>query len=172
MWCLAIVLFFSKEVLGKRWGLSTSCGASLWVECDVVSSFSKILLKQQFASSFYLVITSYLPLHSLCYSLKATFILSEGIKLVSCIRIEFEKRRLSLFEEPGKHDCIVGATMKELNPSELQKENDFLQQFSSNLFIIILIMLFLFWGRLVVPRNKCTRVPFNYISCPSYWPKV
>jgi hypothetical protein len=45
--------FFSREVLGKIWGLSTSCGASLspWVECDVVSSFSEILLKQQFASS-------------------------------------------------------------------------------------------------------------------------
>jgi hypothetical protein len=71
-----------------------------------------------------------------------------GITVVSCIRIKFEERRLSLFEEPGKHDCIVGATMEEFNPSELQKRNDFLQQFSSSLitylFIIILIMLSLF----------------------------
>jgi hypothetical protein len=51
MWCLAIVLFFSREDLGKRRGLSTSFGASPWVECDVVSSFSEILLKQQFAFS-------------------------------------------------------------------------------------------------------------------------
>jgi hypothetical protein len=45
--------FFSREILGKIWGLSTSCGASMspWVEWDIVSSFSKILLKQQFASS-------------------------------------------------------------------------------------------------------------------------
>jgi hypothetical protein len=46
----------------------------------------------------------------------------------------------------GKHDCIVGATMGEFNPSELQKRNDFLQQFSSSLvtylFIIILSMLY------------------------------
>jgi hypothetical protein len=71
-----------------------------------------------------------------------------GITVVSCVRIEFEKRRLSLFEEPGKHDCIVGATMEEFNPSGLQKRNDFLQQFSSSLvtylFIIILSMLSLF----------------------------
>jgi hypothetical protein len=48
-----------------------------------------------------------------------------GITVVSCIRIEFEERRLSLFEEAGKHDCIVGATMEEFNPSELQKRNNF-----------------------------------------------
>jgi hypothetical protein len=50
--------------------------------------------------------------------------------------------------EPGKHDCIVGATMEELNPSKLLERNDFLQQFSSSLvaylFIIILSTLFLF----------------------------
>jgi hypothetical protein len=71
-----------------------------------------------------------------------------GITLVSCIRIEFEERRLSLLREPGKHDCIVGATMEEFNPSELQERNDFLQQFSSilvaYLFIIILSTLSLF----------------------------
>jgi hypothetical protein len=67
--------------------------------------------------------------------------------LVSCIRIEFEERRLSLLREPGKHDCIVGAMMEEFNPSELQEGNDFLQQFSSNLvtyLVIILSMLSLF----------------------------
>jgi hypothetical protein len=50
------------------------------------------------------------------------------------------------------------------NPSELQKENDFLQQFSSSLvtyLFIILSMLSLFWGRLVIPRS--TRVPFDSI---------
>jgi hypothetical protein len=37
--------FFSREVLGKQRGLSIFCGASLslWVEHDIVSSFSKIL---------------------------------------------------------------------------------------------------------------------------------
>jgi hypothetical protein len=50
-----------------------------------------------------------------------------GITVVSCIRIEFEELILSLFEEPEKHDCIVGATMEEFNPSELQEGNDFLQ---------------------------------------------
>jgi hypothetical protein len=45
-----------------------------------------------------------------------------GITLVSCVRIEFEERRLSLFEEPGKHDCIVGATMEEFNLSKLQEK--------------------------------------------------
>jgi hypothetical protein len=49
-----------------------------------------------------------------------------GITVVSCV-IEFEERRPSLFEEPGKHDCIVGATMEEFNPSELQEENNFSQ---------------------------------------------
>jgi hypothetical protein len=62
------------------------------------------------------------------------------------LRIEFEEQRLSLFEEPGKHYCIVGVTMEKFNPLELQKENDFLQQFSSNLvtylFIIISSMLY------------------------------
>jgi hypothetical protein len=29
--------------------------------------------------------------------------------------------------EPGKHDCIVGATMGEFNPPELQEGNDVLQ---------------------------------------------
>jgi hypothetical protein len=62
-----------------------------------------------------------------------------GITVVSCVIIEFEERRLSLFEEPGKHDCIVGATMKEFNPSELQERNDFLQQFSSSLNICLLL---------------------------------
>jgi hypothetical protein len=42
-----------------------------------------------------------------------------GITLVYCIRIELEKRRLSLFEEPEKYNCIVGATVEEFNPSEL-----------------------------------------------------
>jgi hypothetical protein len=56
-----------------------------------------------------------------------------GITVVSCIRREFEERRLFLLREPGKHDCIVGATMEEFNPSELQKRTDFLQQFSSSL---------------------------------------
>jgi hypothetical protein len=50
-----------------------------------------------------------------------------GIMLVSCIRIEFEERKLSLLREPGKHDCIVGATMEVFNPSELQEGNGFLQ---------------------------------------------
>jgi hypothetical protein len=71
-----------------------------------------------------------------------------GITVISCIRIGFEERRLSFLREPGKHDCIVGVTMEEFNPSELQKRNDFLQQFSSSLvaylFIIILSMLSLF----------------------------
>jgi hypothetical protein len=71
-----------------------------------------------------------------------------SIMMVSCIRIEFEERRLSLLRETGKHNCIVGETMKEFNPSELQGRNDFLQQFSSSLvtylFIIISSMLSLF----------------------------
>jgi hypothetical protein len=71
-----------------------------------------------------------------------------GITVVSCVRIEFEEWRLSFLKEPGKHDCIVGVTMKEFNPSELQKRNDFLQQFSSSLvaylFITILSTLSLF----------------------------
>jgi hypothetical protein len=70
-----------------------------------------------------------------------------GIMVVSCVRIEFEERRLSFLKEPGRHDCIVGLTMKEFNPSELQKRNDFLQ-FSSSLvaylFTIILSTLSLF----------------------------
>jgi hypothetical protein len=47
-----------------------------------------------------------------------------SIPLVSLVRTEFEERRQSLLREPGKHDCIVGATMEELNPSELQEGND------------------------------------------------
>jgi hypothetical protein len=61
------------------------------------------------------------------------------ITLVSCVRIEFEERILSLLREPGKHDCIVGATMEQFNPSELQEENNFLQQFSSSLHICLLL---------------------------------
>jgi hypothetical protein len=72
-----------------------------------------------------------------------------GIMVVSCVRIEFKERRLSLVEEPGKHDCIVGATMEEFNPLELQEGNDFLHPiafkfgymvyyyFKNSLFILI-----------------------------------
>jgi hypothetical protein len=42
-----------------------------------------------------------------------------GITVVFCVIIEFEEWRLSLLRKPGKHDCIVGATMEEFNPSEL-----------------------------------------------------
>jgi hypothetical protein len=49
------------------------------------------------------------------------------------------------------------------NPSKLQKENDFLQQFSSSLvtylFIIILNMLSLFWGRLVILCRSVLEFP-------------
>jgi hypothetical protein len=62
-----------------------------------------------------------------------------SITVVSCVKIFFEERRLSLFEEPGKHDCIVDATMEEFNPSDLQERNDFLQQFSSSLHISLLL---------------------------------
>jgi hypothetical protein len=62
-----------------------------------------------------------------------------GITVVSCVRIEFEEWRIFLFEKPGKHDCIVGATIEEFNPSEFQEENDFLQQFSSSLPICLLL---------------------------------
>jgi hypothetical protein len=54
-----------------------------------------------------------------------------GITVVSCIIIKFEELRLSLLREMGKHDCIVGATMKEFNPLELQERNDFLQQMAA-----------------------------------------
>jgi hypothetical protein len=71
-----------------------------------------------------------------------------GITLISCARVELEELRLSFLREPGKHDCIVGATMEKFNPSELQERNDFLQQFSPSLvtylFIIILSILSLF----------------------------
>jgi hypothetical protein len=112
MWCLAIVLFFSKEVLGKRWGLSTSCGASPWVECDVVSSFSEILLKQQFAFS-QLSIWSLHPIYHHIHYVIITrpllfFQTHTNGHYGSCIIIEFEERRLSLLRERGKHDCIVG----------------------------------------------------------------
>jgi hypothetical protein len=60
-----------------------------------------------------------------------------GITVVSCVIIEFEKRIISLLREPWKHDCIVGAMMEKFNPSELQKRNDFLQQFSSNGYIFV-----------------------------------
>jgi hypothetical protein len=63
-----------------------------------------------------------------------------GITVVSCIRREFEERRLFLLREPGKHDCIVGATMKEFNTSELQERNNFLQQFSSTWLHICLLL--------------------------------
>jgi hypothetical protein len=145
--------FFSREVLGKRRGLSIFCGASLspWVECDVVSILSTTVC---LFSAFYLMITFYLPLHSLCYSLKTTFILSETHQwaLRWFLASEYCLKN-------GDYPCLSkGAGEAWLhrwcddipsNPSELQKENDFLQQFSSilvtYLFIIILSMLSLFW---------------------------
>jgi hypothetical protein len=159
MWSLAIVLFFSKEVLGKRWGLSTSCGVYLspWVECDVVSSFSEILLKQQFASSQH----SIWSLHSIYHHIHCLIVLRPLLFFQRHTNghyggflhqnIVWRTETILLWvREPGKHNCIVGATMEEFNPSELQKRNDFLQKFSSNLitylFIIISSMLSLFWG--------------------------
>jgi hypothetical protein len=49
-----------------------------------------------------------------------------SITLVSCVRIEFEEWILSLLREPGKHDCIVGETMEEFNPSELGGKQSFI----------------------------------------------
>jgi hypothetical protein len=128
--------FFSKEVLGKRWGLSAFCGASLspWVECDVLSSFSKILLKQQFASS-QLSIWSLHPIyhHIHCVIASKPLLFFQGHTnghYGGFLHQNIFWRTETIIvwvREPGKHDCIVGATMEEFNPSELQKRNDFLQ---------------------------------------------
>jgi hypothetical protein len=65
-----------------------------------------------------------------------------GITLIPCVIILFEERRLSLLREPGKHDCIVGATMEEFNPSELQEGNDFLQPMAFKLGYIFVYYYF------------------------------
>jgi hypothetical protein len=65
-----------------------------------------------------------------------------GITLVFCVRIEFEEQILSLLREPEKHDCIVGATMKKFNPSELQEGNDFLQPMAFKLGYIFVYYYF------------------------------
>jgi hypothetical protein len=171
MWCLAIVLFFSREVLGKRWGLSTSRGASPWVECDVVSSFSEILLKQQFASSQ----LSIWSLHPIYHHIHCAIITGP---LLFFQRHQWALRWFLASEyclKNGDYSCLSKGAGKAWlhrwcddvpsNPSELQKENDLLQQFSSSLvtylFIIILNMLSLLWDRLVIPRS--TRVSFDSI---------
>jgi hypothetical protein len=151
-----LLFFFLQGSSKKKRGLNTSCGASLWVERDVVSSFSKIFSTTIcFFSVFYLIITPYLPLHSLCYSLKTTSIFSgthqSALRGFLHQNIVWRTETIIVWvRDPGKHDCIVGATMEEFNPSGLQERNDFLQQFSLNLvaylFIIILNMLSLFWG--------------------------
>jgi hypothetical protein len=48
-----------------------------------------------------------------------------GITVVSCIRIEFEERRLSLLREQRKHDCIVGAMMSLLIHHNSRRETIF-----------------------------------------------
>jgi hypothetical protein len=158
--------FFSREVLGKRWGLSTSCGASPWVECDVVSSFSETLLKQQFAFS-QLSIRSLHPIYHHIHCVIITrpllffqthtnghyggFLCHNRVWRTETI---FVKRAGEAWLHRWCDDISS-------NPSELQEENNFLQQFSSSLvtylFIIILSMLSLFWHRLVIPRRG---VPF------------
>jgi hypothetical protein len=60
-----------------------------------------------------------------------------GITVISCVRIEFEEWRLSLLREQRKHDCIVGATIEEFNPSELQKKNDFLQPMGLHICLLL-----------------------------------
>jgi hypothetical protein len=165
--------FFSREFLGKRRGLSTSCGISLWVECDVVSSFSKILSTTVcLFSAFYLIITFYLPSHSLYYSLKTTFILSETHQWALRWFLASE-----YFLKNGDYPCLSkGAWEAWLhrwcddipsNPSELQKRNDFLQQFSPSLitylFIIILSTLSLFWGKLVIPHRIVLEFPLTQL---------
>jgi hypothetical protein len=162
--------FFSREVLGKRWGLSTCCGASPWVECDIVSLFSETLLKQQFASSQFFIWSLhpiYHHIHCVIVSRPLLFFQRHtNGHYVGFLRQNIVWRTETILvwvREPEKHDCIVGVTMEKFNSSELQKENDFLQQFSSSLvtylFIIILSMLSLFWGRLVIPRRSVLEFP-------------
>jgi hypothetical protein len=68
--------FFLQGSSRKKKRFKYFCGASLslWVECDVVSILSTTVC---LFSAFYLMITFYLPLHSLCYNLMTTSILSE-----------------------------------------------------------------------------------------------
>jgi hypothetical protein len=48
-----------------------------------------------------------------------------GITVVSCIRIEFEERRLSFLREPGKHDCIVGVMISLLIHQNSKRKTNF-----------------------------------------------
>jgi hypothetical protein len=162
--------FFSREILGKRRGLSTSCKASPWVECDGVSSFSKILLKQQFASS-QLSIWSLHPIyhHIHCVIITRPLLFFQRHTnghyggFLHQNRVWRTETIFVWVKEPGKHDCIVGVTMDDFNPPELQEGNDVLQQFSSSLveylFIIILSMLSLFRGRLVISCRSVLKFP-------------
>jgi hypothetical protein len=110
--------------------------------------------------------SSYLPLHSLCYNLMTTSILSETHQwALRWFQNRVWETETILVKRAGEAWLHRWCDDVPSNPSELQKENDFLQQFSSSLvtylFIIILSMLSLFWGRLVIPRS--TRVSFDSI---------
>jgi hypothetical protein len=123
--------FFSREVLGKRWGLSTSCGASPWVECDVVSSFSEILLKQQFAFS-QLSIWSLHPIYHHIHCVIITrpllfFQTHTNGHYGGFLRQNMVWTETILVKRAGEAWLHRWCDDISSNPSELQEENNFLQ---------------------------------------------
>jgi hypothetical protein len=169
--------FFSREILGKRRGLSIFCGVSLslWVECDVVSILSTTVCLFSGGLSIW---SSYLPLHSLCYPIYHYI----HYVIISWPLLFFQRHtnghycgflhqnriwgtETILVKRAGEAWLHRWCDDVPSNPLKLQKENDILKQFSSSLvtylFIIILSILSLFWSRLVIPRS--TRVPFDSI---------
>jgi hypothetical protein len=67
-----------------------------------------------------------------------------------------------LLRETGKHDCTVGATMEEFNPSELQEGKDFLQPMAFKLGYIFVYYYFnhaFFILTLVISRRSVIEFP-------------
>jgi hypothetical protein len=158
-------LFFQRHTSGHYGGFL--CHNRVW-GTETILVWNPFKTTVCLFSAFYLMITSYLPLHSLCYNLKTISILSETHKwALRWFQNRVWRTETILVWVAGKHDWIVDATMEEFNPSELQEENDFLQQFSSSLvtylFIIILSMLSLLWDRLVIPRRSMLEFPLTQL---------
>jgi hypothetical protein len=121
--------FFSREDLEKNmrfkyflWSFSMS-----WMRRRIIILWNPFKTIVCLFSAFYLIITSYLPSHSLCYSLKTTFILSEShqwaLRWLHQNRVWrtetiFDKRAEKVWLHRWCDDIPS-------NPSELQEENNF-----------------------------------------------
>jgi hypothetical protein len=111
-------LIFFREVLGKRRGVSASCGASLSRIIILWNPFNNSLPLLRKAFCWWLH-SIYHHIHCVIVSRPLLFFQRHtNGHYVGFLRQNRVRGTETILVERGKHDCIVGATMEKFNPSE------------------------------------------------------